>query len=70
MPNEEKKYLVISRRKILEAFIRRVMLQPNVQKVCSKRYPEYMIIPADRIDDWQYDMGVILGKAIHDAVDQ
>ena len=66
----EDEYFAISRRKILEAFVRRMFLQPNIKKICSKEYPDYMVVPVRLFDRWVHDMGVVLGKSIQDVIDE
>ncbi len=69
MPNDDRKYIAVSRRAILRAFIKRMSTQKNILKLCGKKYPDYMIIPVDRFEDWFHDMGVVLGKSIQDVID-
>jgi hypothetical protein len=69
MQSKEPEYFAISRRRILEAFVKRMFLQPNIKKICSKEYPDYMVVRADCFDQWVHDMGVVLGKSIQDVID-
>lgn len=64
MPN---KYLAFPRRKLLEAFEKRLYTQSNIQKICDG---DDMLIPVDKIAEWLHDMGLILGKAINDVCEE
>jgi len=66
---ENKQYVAISRRAILEAFVKRMFSQSNINKICTLKNSDYMIVPVEKFPDWYHDMGVVLGKAIQDVVD-
>ena len=67
--DETRRYILISRRAILEAFIKRMATQANIEKICHKTHTDFMVVPVDRFEDWFHDMGVVLGKSIQDVID-